>query len=199
MKRYLVFDAGCSVCNNLAKVAQDAAGGKLEAINIRSDEAKALLDQAYPQGWEHAPYFLMVGRGRIRAARGLGAATQLGLLLGPRKAWHVWSLARRSGVAMPAGTKLPFADGTTRRGILKLAASVGAAASLLSLGAIPSAQALPCGQCPYRCINPRLVCGCYCNGCSAGCVDAAYAYDCYDPCNDYCGVYYAGPYCCQCF
>ena len=198
MDRLLVFDAGCSVCSNLANTVQDAAGGKLKVIDIRGDEAKSLLDRAHPQGWEWSPYLLTVRRGQVQPARGLNAAARLGLLLGPRKAWHVWSLARRSGVHVPPGSILPFDNHASRRSAIKLAASLAAAVGLLSLRSIPSTSAVECGICPYYCNNQRLYCGCYC-GCSAGCVDAFYTYSCYDPCNFPCGTYQQGPYCCRCY
>lgn len=44
MKRYLVFDSRCSICDRLAKAIEQAAGGKLEAISIYDTEARKLLD-----------------------------------------------------------------------------------------------------------------------------------------------------------
>ena len=53
MQRYLLFDAGCAVCNQLARAIEEAAGGKLEAVSIRERRAVKWLDQVYPASWEH--------------------------------------------------------------------------------------------------------------------------------------------------
>lgn len=50
MKRYLVFDAGCAVCNQLAHAIEEAAAGKLKAVSIRGPQAREWLEQAYPAG-----------------------------------------------------------------------------------------------------------------------------------------------------
>jgi predicted DCC family thiol-disulfide oxidoreductase YuxK len=50
-KRYLIFDARCSVCKSLAKAIEEAAGSKLEEISIHDAKARTLLDQAYSAGW----------------------------------------------------------------------------------------------------------------------------------------------------
>jgi predicted DCC family thiol-disulfide oxidoreductase YuxK len=115
MERYLLFDAGCSVCNQLAQAIEEAAGGKLEAISIRERRAMKWLDQAYPAGWEHQPYLMTVDGGRVQAFAGLGMALRLGWLLGPRQGWRVWNLALRYGVALPAGGEFS----AERRGFLK--------------------------------------------------------------------------------
>ena len=56
MERYLVFDSGCLVCSQLAEAIHNAPGNKLEPISIHDPKAEALLDQAYPGGWDPAPY-----------------------------------------------------------------------------------------------------------------------------------------------
>jgi predicted DCC family thiol-disulfide oxidoreductase YuxK len=151
--RYLVFDAGCSTCTQLAVSIQDAAGTKLEAISIRDAETKALLDQAFPEGWRHAPYFVVVDRGRVRASTGMSAALRMGWLMGPWKALRIWSLARRSGVAVPPRNVGSSAHQASRRGVLRfgIAALVaGALAHWRGQAEAPDAVASqPCD------------CGCY--------------------------------------
>jgi len=117
MRRYLLFDAGCSICNQLARAIEEAAGGKLEAVSLREQRAMKWLDQVYPAGWEHQPYLVTVEGERVQAYAGTGMALQLGWLLGPRQGWRVWSLARRYGVVLPAGGEFS----AERRGFLKRA------------------------------------------------------------------------------
>lgn len=199
MKRYLVFDAGCSVCNNLATVAQEAADGKLEAINIRGDEARMLLDQAYPEGWEHAPYLVIHHRGRVRASTGIGAAARLGMILGPRKAWRVWSLARQSGVAFPSAA-VSTTHMRSRRQLLKLSAATSTAAVWLGWQSASRVLATPC--------DCSSLLGGTCSSCSGGWCqtwcgscgpnrDFMQIRDCWDACGDYCGQYPCP--CCSCY
>ena len=118
MERYLLFDAGCSVCNQLAHAIEEAAAGKLQALSIRSPQAREWLDQVYPAGWEHQPYLVTVEGERVRAYAGTGMALRLGWLLGPRQAWRVWNLVRQYGVGWPASEEFS----AERRGFLKRAA-----------------------------------------------------------------------------
>jgi hypothetical protein len=72
MRRYLVFDAGCAVCSELAQAIEEAARGKLEAISIRDRQAMKWLDRAYPAGWE----FSVQGS---RGAEGQGERARLSM------------------------------------------------------------------------------------------------------------------------
>lgn len=47
---------------------------------------------------------MTVEAGKVNTSTGTGMALRLGLLLGPRKAWRVWNLARRYGVVLPSGS-----------------------------------------------------------------------------------------------
>lgn len=118
MKRYLLFDAGCAVCHQLAHAIEEAAAGKLKALSIRDSQAREWLEQAYPESWTHQPYLVVVDGGQVRAYAGLSMALRLGRLLGPRKAWRVWSLVRQYEVGLPASGEYS----AERRGFLKRAA-----------------------------------------------------------------------------
>lgn len=181
MERYLIYDGGCSTCSSLAQSIQDAAGSKLQTINIREDKAKALLDRAHPNGWRFAPYLVAVRGGEIRAWTGAGLAVRLGLLLGPRKAWKIRSLARQRG-AMPAPGVNP------RRNFLKLSGAVAAmAASYLALRPASKASAYACGSCTqYQCSSAGFQC---LNTCSVPYCAYYQVFNCYDPCNDLCNSY----------
>ena len=116
MQRYLLFDAGCAVCRQLAGAIEKAAGGRLEALSLRDPQARAWLERAYPNGWEHRPYLVAVDGDRVQVFSGLGMALRLGWLLGPRKAWRVWNLARQYGALRPGDVY-----SAERRGFLKRA------------------------------------------------------------------------------
>lgn len=174
MKRYLVFDAKCSTCSNLARSIEDAVKDKLEAINIYDSKAITLLDQAYPEGWEHAPYLVKVDEGRVRVRKGLAMMVQLGWLMGPRQAWHIWRLVRQTGAALPTTP--------ARRQFLKLSLGLGFVATMGSLRWLtPVAFAcVPCGTCGENCVVDKY---CYMNAHVCGDpteVDHARKSDCYD-------------------
>jgi len=88
MKRYLLFDAGCAVCNQIAQAIEEAASGKLQAVSLRDPQAVQWLEQVYPEGWAYRPYLVTVDGDRVQAYAGPGMAMRLGWLLGPRKLIH---------------------------------------------------------------------------------------------------------------
>lgn len=98
MKKYIVFDANCVLCTRLAREIQEKSKGELNVLSIHDDGTKALLDTAYPDGWNYAPHFLEVEQENVRGWTGLGVNYQLLKALGVRHAWHIWRLARREGV-----------------------------------------------------------------------------------------------------
>lgn len=60
MKRYLIFNASCSACNLLALTIEKVTARKLNIIDIASEQAKDMLNQAFPKGWEYNPYLITV-------------------------------------------------------------------------------------------------------------------------------------------
>ncbi len=104
-KRYLIFNASCSACNSLAITLERAAAGKLNVIDIESEQAKGILSQAFPEGWEYSPYLITVKGDRVSASSGNKMVLQLGTLLGPQKAWKIYNQARQYGVKLPPGKK----------------------------------------------------------------------------------------------
>lgn len=201
-KRYLVFDSGCSVCNQLVHAIQNAAGDKLEAISIYDGKAKSLLDNAYPQGWEHAPYLITDDENCVQAWTGVHAALRLGLLIGPRKAWNTWKQARRVGVFLPPGSEVFSQHKASRRSFLKVGAGLAAALSGISLFPSKASACVPCQDCG-------------CNWRYAGCpiVDRCYdqfgrfwsyyscdKWDCFDSrSGEYCYSSYNNCGCWECF
>lgn len=172
--RYLVFDADCPVCNTLAKTIAASANGKLQALNIQSSKARFLLDQAYPAGWNFAPYFIVVDNKQVKAWKGVRAALRLGVLIGPRKALRFWNLARKYGVTLPIGTKSPTRYDQGRRWMLKSLIGVGLG-SLLS-----KATGLQVADVQTVFANHT------CDACYSGCYDAGSETGC--TCHTACGT-----------
>lgn len=204
MERYLVYDAKCTTCNRLAQRIEEAVAGRLEAIDIQSEKAKGLLHQAYPGGWEHNPYLVAVEHGHVRARTGFGAALRLGLLMGPRKALRVWSLAHRSGIPLPPGSRAATAYNQSRRQFLKVSgalAATAAGAGWLSWRSLSPALAQSCGPCTAGCYDIGSRCGIFCYP-TPECEDLCTSYvECYDSCNNPCAGECSSPYdieCCGC-
>lgn len=121
--RYLIFDDSCSICRNLARTIEEAAAGKLEAISIFEPQAREWLSRAYPGGWSYQPHLLIVKGDQVKGLTGTVMALRLGLMLGPRRAWYIWNLARQYGVTFPFGgvTSSPERRNFLKRGALFLA------------------------------------------------------------------------------
>ena len=58
-ERWLLYDAGCSICAALAREVETLSGGRLRVRNLRDPAVQALLDRARP-GWRWAPMLLEV-------------------------------------------------------------------------------------------------------------------------------------------
>ncbi len=59
MRRYLLFDSGCSKCTEIAQAVEQAAQGWLEARSLRDPAMQRLLDAARPD-WRWEPTSLEV-------------------------------------------------------------------------------------------------------------------------------------------
>jgi hypothetical protein len=104
MKRYLIFDSGCSTCSSLAQSIEKAAAEKLDLIGVTSERAKELLDSEFPNGWKYQPYLVSVSKeGKVSVLTGRKMALQLGMLLGLREGWRVYALAKKYGVKITSG------------------------------------------------------------------------------------------------
>lgn len=185
MERYIVFDADCSTCTRLAKEIEEASDGMVETLSIYDWRAKALLNRAYPQGWTHTPYFVVVKQGKVHAWRGLGLAFQLVKLIGPVRAWRIWRLGRSEGVVLPPRTDATFTS-FTRRQFLKSVIAISAA---IAASRVPVAHGcVPCDDCVINCYPT----GC---GCAIPCTTnyrVCTRYDCYDAVSgEYCGSFCA--------
>lgn len=191
MDRYLVFDGSCSMCSQLAEVIQGAVGARLNVISIYSNQARQLLDQAYPMGWVHAPYFITTNYGTVRAWTGVQGALRLGLLTGPRKGWQIWKSARRSGVRIRVKNNAVTSHGVPRRTVLKGITALAATFGVTLVHATPAAHAAnvcPCYSSNTTCRYFSATCGRdqYCGYLPAYIV----SYNCYNNCWEYCWTNY---------
>jgi hypothetical protein len=131
VQRFLLFDMGCSICENVAQDIEMAAGGWLLARGLQDAEMSALLKQYRPGLLvEIQPALLEVDGDRVKVRTGVALSWSLLLGLGPQRARRVLSLA------LGAARLKDAQAGVTRRSLL---ASAGAVATVMGLGAFPSA------------------------------------------------------------
>ncbi len=148
----------------------------MQALGLQQAEAKAMLDRAYPNGWEHAPYLVTVSQDRIQAWKGWRLALQLAWLLGPRKAWKVWTLVSGSRPAVASNSS----NASSRRWFLK-GGILALAAALATQFVHPSSVAFACAPCDTCGEHCQLVQYCvYFQACGSFPLDPCDKYNCYD-------------------
>jgi predicted DCC family thiol-disulfide oxidoreductase YuxK len=149
LKYYLVFDAHCSVCTHLAEEIEQGTNHKLSIISIHGSEAKALLDQVFPSGWDFAPYLVCERPQGVQAWKGWGATIRLGRLLGPINALKVWKLAREYNVPLVIDSGKPDPNAAmSRRRFLKLGGTTAAVLAAMGLTTKETFACTPCQTCP---------------------------------------------------
>lgn len=135
MHRYLLFDSGCTICAQLARMVEQEAAGWLAARSLRDQEMQALLTEAKP-GWRWEPTLLEVEGGRARVYTGVGMRARLGIKLGPRRAFAVARLLRQ--YTQPAAAR---SHGPSRGNFLKGAVAATSGLFLAGMG-LQSGKAL---------------------------------------------------------
>ena len=95
-KRWLLYDAGCSVCAALAWEVEALSGGRLQVRSLRDPEVQALLDRARP-GWQWEPMLVEVEAARVRVWAGLAMRMRLLQILGPVRALRAAQAVARHG------------------------------------------------------------------------------------------------------
>jgi len=95
-ERWLLYDAGCSICAALAREVETLSGGRLRVRNLRDPEVQALLDRAHP-GWRWEPMLLEIEGERVRVFTGLAMRWRLVQVLGPARALRVAQALCRRG------------------------------------------------------------------------------------------------------
>lgn len=123
MERYLLFDAGCSICTNVAATIERESGGWLTAKSLNDPTARAWREETgQADSWE--PALIEVTTERTQAFTGFALRRRLVGGLGPRRAWKVLRLVAEFGMESDSG------EGVTRRVILRRGVAVIAAAAL---------------------------------------------------------------------
>lgn len=132
MKRYLLFDSGCAVCQDLAHQIEAESNGWLTARSLREPEIQRLLTLAHPN-WRWEPTLLEVEGEQLQIYTGLRlrarVLTGMGLRRASRIARLTWQAGRHSD-----------RRATGRRKLLKGAGAVVAGAALSQLANPVSAQ-----------------------------------------------------------
>jgi hypothetical protein len=94
MKRYLLFDSGCSLCSKLAQDIEGVADGWLIARSLRDTAMQALLDEARP-GWRWQPTLLEIKDDKINVFTGAALMAKIVQGLGMRRAWRLTKLIQQ--------------------------------------------------------------------------------------------------------
>jgi predicted DCC family thiol-disulfide oxidoreductase YuxK len=94
--RWLLYDAGCSLCAALAREVEALSGGRLRVRSLREPEIQALLDRARP-GWQWEPMLVEIEGERVRVFAGLAMRWRLVQVLGPVRALRVAQAVARMG------------------------------------------------------------------------------------------------------
>jgi hypothetical protein len=94
--RWLLYDAGCSICAALAREVEALSGGRLRVRSLREPEIQALLDRARP-GWQWEPMLVEIEGEQVRVFAGLSLRARLVQVLGPVRALRVAQAVARMG------------------------------------------------------------------------------------------------------
>jgi predicted DCC family thiol-disulfide oxidoreductase YuxK len=95
MQRYLLFDAGCIVCNSIAQAIELAAKGWLVARSLSDQEVQKQLAQAKPD-WKWEPTLLEVDQEHITVSTGTKLRFKLLCGLGPQRTWQTIQLMQQA-------------------------------------------------------------------------------------------------------
>lgn len=76
----LLYDAKCSMCNRLAHRIRSQANEDVELLALSDPDAKSLLDEHYPEGWEFNFYLIEDNVAR----KGVGALPKIASIVGVR-------------------------------------------------------------------------------------------------------------------
>lgn len=92
MERYLLFDASCAFCTQLARSMQEQSGGWIHDVrDLRHPDTRQLLESRGRQElWE--PALVEVQDDQAHVFTGMRLRVHLLRGLGPSRAWHVWRL-----------------------------------------------------------------------------------------------------------
>lgn len=147
MKRYLLFDGGCTLCTGLARAIEQATDGWLTAKSLRDPEMQALLNRARP-GWTWEPTLVEVHGERVHSYTGIKMRARLAMGLGPRRALRVAQLVQQAlspKVAIDQGRRTFLQRGALLAGLLVVGPRLSETSSPLSK-LVPTVSASPRGS-----------------------------------------------------
>ncbi|VAW37797.1 hypothetical protein MNBD_CHLOROFLEXI01-1109 [hydrothermal vent metagenome] len=91
MKRFLLFDSDCSVCNTLAQAIEEEANGWLQAASLHEPSMQHILSQTIPD-WSWEPMLLEITTRKTRVFTGLSMRARLVKGVGLKRACRMAQL-----------------------------------------------------------------------------------------------------------
>jgi len=93
MKHYLLFDSGCSICNDIASNVETLSDELIKLRSLRDKEVQSWLTKADPE-WKWEPTLLtkQVGTDEVTIFTGIKMKYELLKILGPIRALKVFQL-----------------------------------------------------------------------------------------------------------
>lgn len=98
-KRYLLFDASCALCSDLAGDVERASDGALVTKSLYAPDAIQLLKRARPK-YKFEPTLIEQKGARVRAYTGLGMRAQMVTFLNPLQLLKIARLVQQAGVPL---------------------------------------------------------------------------------------------------
>lgn len=132
MKRYLLFDSGCSRCMSIARQIERMANGNLVALSLRAPEVQELLNHVRP-GWKWEPMLVEDMDGIQKAFSGHSMMWRLVSILGLRKTLEIMNLTGKYSSQMVSPIKMD------RRSLLRTAGAIVTSAFALAIPGISKA------------------------------------------------------------
>lgn len=97
--RYLLFDASCTLCTDLAGEVERASGGALATKSLYAPDAIELLKQARPN-YKFEPTLLVQKGAKVRAYTGMAMRAQMVTFLNPLQLLKIARLVQQAGVPL---------------------------------------------------------------------------------------------------
>ncbi len=99
MERYLLFDASCALCSDLAGDVERASDGKIITKSLYAPDALALLKRARPD-FKFEPTLLTVEGDKVRAYTGMAMRAQMVTFLNPLQLLKIARIVQKAGVPL---------------------------------------------------------------------------------------------------
>lgn len=129
----LGFDAGCTMCSDLAQRIEERVGDKLEVRSLHDPQMEHWRTQTLGENAPWAPTLVEVGGKKVKAWTGIGLGLRLSRSIGPLATWQIMQILGELVTSVSDTANTPFskaAVGMSRGQFLK---GVGGAAIALSV------------------------------------------------------------------